>query len=125
MVIRQQKKEQTPLIQSQNPDLKYLDAVVKNKEAISALKDNVSLIQAYEISQPKDKTFEQNLLEAKRALQKAQSYLTEGFDGKDESLLKQASTVAEIAEDLYDSMEKKWRSLQGHVEKKRRLFSEE
>ena len=119
------KKELPPLIQSQNPDLRYLEAVIKNKEAVLALKDRVSLIQAYEISQPKDKTFEQNLLEAKRALQKAQSYLTEGFDGKDESLLKHAATIAEIAEDLYDAMEKKWKSLQGIVDKKKRLFSED
>lgn len=118
------RKEQSRLIQSQNPDLKYLDAIVKNKEAVLALKDNVSLIQAYDISQPKNETFEQNLLEAKRALQKAQSYLTEGFDGRDEGLLRQAATVAEIAENLYDSMEKKWKSLQGIAETKKRLFSE-
>lgn len=119
------KKDASPLIQSQNPDLRYLEAVIKEKEAVLALKDGVSLIQAYEISQPKDKTFEQNLLEAKRALQKAQSYLTEGFDGKDESLLRHAATIAEIAEDLYESMEKKWKSLQGILEKKKRFFSEE
>lgn len=118
------KKDRAPLIQSQNPDLRYLEAVLKEKEAVLALKDGVSLLQAYEISQPKGVTFEQSLLEAKRALQKAQSYLTEGFDGKDESLLKHAATIAEIAEDLYDSMEKKWKSLQGIVEKKKRLFSE-
>jgi transcriptional regulator with XRE-family HTH domain len=117
------KNNDTPaLIQSQNPDLRHLEAVIKNKESILALKDGVSLIQAYEISQPKDKTFEQNLLEAKRALQKAQSYLTEGFDGKDESLLKHAATVAEIAADLYDAMEQKWKSSQGIVEQKKRIF---
>jgi len=113
------------LIQSQNPDLRHLEAVIKNKEAVLALKDGVSLIQAYEISQPKDKTFEQNLLEAKRALQKAQSYLTEGFDGKDESLLKHAATIAQIADDLYDAMEQKWKSLQGIIEQKRRIFGDE
>ncbi|HEY5461816.1 MAG TPA: ParB N-terminal domain-containing protein [Hanamia sp.] len=119
------RKESPSLIQSQNPDLKYLDAVLKNKEAELAIKDGIALMQAYEISQPKNKTFEQNLLEAKRALQKAQSYLTEGFDGKDENLLKHAATIAQIADDLYDSMEKKWKSLQGTVESKKRLFGGE
>ncbi len=120
------KKNDAPaLIQSQNPDLRHLEAVIKNKEAVLALKDGVSLIQAYEISQPKDKTFEQNLLEAKRALQKAQSYLTEGFDGKDESLLKHAATIAQIADDLYDAMEQKWKSLQGIIEQKKRIFGDE
>lgn len=117
------KKEAPSLIQSQNPDLKYLDAVLRNKEAVLAMIDGVSLIQAYEISQPKNKTFEQNLLEAKRALQKAQSYLTEGFDGKDENLLKHAATIAEIADHLYDSMEQKWKLSQGMITaQKKRLF---
>ncbi len=120
------KKDEAPaIIQSQNPDLRQLEAVIKNQEAVLALKDGVSLIQAYEISQPKDKTFEQNLLEAKRALQKAQSYLTEGFDGKDENLLKQAATIAQIADDLYEAMEKKWKSSQGIVEQKKRIFGAE
>ncbi len=121
------KKYDVPaLIQSQNPDLRYLEAVLRNKEAVLALKDRVSLIQAYEISQPRDKTFEQSLLEAKRALQKAQSYLTEGFDGKDESLLRHAATIAEISDDLYEAMEAKWKSVKGIGEKKKeRLFSEE
>lgn len=118
-------KEVQPIIQSQNPDLRHLDEVIKKKEAVLALRDGVSLIQAYEISQPKDKTFEQNLLEAKRALQKAQSYLTEGFDGKDESLLKHAATIAQIADDLYEAMEKKWKFSQGIVEQKKRLFGAE
>lgn len=118
-------KEKPALIQSQNPDLRNLEAVIKNQEAVIALKDGVSLIQAYEISQPKNTTFEQNLLEAKRALQKAQSYLTEGFDGRDESLLKHASAIAQIAEDLYEAMEKKYKELHGLVEPKKRMFGAE
>lgn len=112
-------------IQSQNPDIRRLDAVLKNREATLALRGGVPLYQAYEISQPKDETFEQSLLEAKRALQKAQSYQTEGFDGKDESLLKQAASIARIAEELYEFMENKWRQLKGEDGKKKRLFDEE
>lgn len=119
------KREQEPAIQSQNPDLRRLEAVVKNKEATYALRDGVPLIVAYEISQPKDETFEQSLLEAKRALQKAQAYQTEGFDGKDETMLRLAASVAEIADELYDSMEKKWKSLQENGGSKKRLFGEE
>lgn len=118
-------REVEPVIQSQNPDLRRLEAIVKNKEATYALRDSVPLIVAYDISQPKDETFEQSLLEAKRALQKAQSYQTEGFDGKDESLLKLASSVANIADELYDGMEQKWKSLQENTGAKKRLFSED
>lgn len=119
------KRELEPAIQSQNPDLRRLEAVVKNKEALYALRDSVPLAYAYEISQPKDETFEQNLLEAKRALQKAQSYQTEGFDGKDEPMLKLAASVAKIADELYDGMEKKWKSLQENGAGKKRIFSED
>jgi hypothetical protein len=119
------KQEKDPVIQSQNPDLRRLEAVLKDKEATFALRDNVPLIQAYEISQPKNETFEQSLLEAKRSLQKAQSYFTEGFDGKDEGLLKQAGTIANIADELYQSMVTKWESLKGTDGKKKRQFSEE
>jgi len=119
------KREQEPVIQSQNPDLRRLEAVVKNKEATYALRDNVPLVLAYEISQPKDETFEQSLLEAKRALQKAQSYQTEGFDGKDEAMLRLAASVAGIADELYDIMEKKWKAMQDDNVPKKRLFGED
>ncbi|MCE7041726.1 ParB N-terminal domain-containing protein [Dyadobacter sp. CY312] len=119
------KKEVDAVILSQNPDLRRLDAVIRNKEATYALRDGVPLIQAYELSQPKNETFEQSLLEAKRALQKAQSFQTEGFDGKDVAMLKLAATVAKMADELYDTMEKKWKSLQDNGSTKKRLFSEE
>ncbi len=119
------KNKISPVIQSQNPDLRRLEAVLRNREATVALRDGIPLYQAYEISQPKDETFEQSLLEAKRALQRAQSYQTEGFDGKDESLLRQAASIARIADELYGFMENKWRQLNGEDGKKKRLFDEE
>ncbi len=119
------KKQDVPAaVQSQNPDIRRLEAVLKNREAILALRDGVSLYQAYEISQPKEETFEQSLLEAKRALQKAHSYQTEGFDGHDENLMRHAASIAKLAEDLYDSMEKKYILLK-EVGKKKRLFDED
>lgn len=118
------KKDVPAAIQSQNPDIRRLEAVLKNREAIHALRDGVPLYQAYEISQPKEETFEQSLLEAKRALQKAHSYQTEGFDGQDENLLKHAANIARLADELYDLMEKKYVSLK-EAGKKKRLFDED
>jgi hypothetical protein len=117
-------KDMQPLIQTQNPDLRRLEAVLNNREAIHAIRDGVPLYQAYEISRPKDETFEQSLLEAKRALQKASSFQSEGFDGKDEALMHQAGSVLKIAEELYDTMESKYLSLKNEG-KKKRLFGEE
>lgn len=111
-------------VQSQNPDIRRLEAVLKNREAIHALRDGVPLYQAYEISQPKEETFEQSLLDAKRALQKAHSFQTEGFDGEDESLMKHAAAIAKLADELYELMEKKYLSLKD-TGKKKRLFEED
>lgn len=121
------KNKLAPAIQSQNPDLRRLEAVLKNREATLALRDEVPLYQAYEISQPKDETFEQSLLEAKRALQKAQSYQTEGFDGKDRTLMEHAITITELAEGLFNSMQQKWLLIKGTSSKDKRksLFGEE
>lgn len=123
-IFGSKKKELDPVIQSQNPDLRRLEAVIKSKEATYALRDGISLIHAYEISQPKNETFEQSLLEAKRALQKAQSYQTEGFDGSDETMLKQAGTIANMADELYQSMEQKWMSVKNDGRTKKRISEE-
>jgi len=119
------KRVQEPVVQTQNPHLRYLEAVVKSSEAISALRSGVPLPQAYELSRPKQETFEQSLLDAKRALQKAQSYQTEGFDGTDIGLLKLSGTIAEIADDLYKYMENKWEKQQGNSSGKKRRFQED
>lgn len=124
-IFGSRKNGKDPVIQTQNPDLRRLESVVKNKEALFALKDNVPLSYAFELSLPKDETFEQSLLEAKRALQKAQSYQTEGFNGYDVSIMKLAASVAEISEELYQVMEKKYSSLKGDGPDKKRIFSGE
>lgn len=112
------------VIQSQNPDLRNLESVIKNRESLLALRAGYSLSEAYEISLPKRVSFEQSLLEAKRALQKSHSYHSEGFDGKDTTLLRQAGTIAKLAEDLYQAMENKWNQLQGDPSKPKRKFEE-
>lgn len=97
------KHEQDNLIKSQNPHLRQLDAVLQDKEAIAALRRNDPLEIAFEISQPDTGLFQQSLFDAKRAVQKAQTYLSSGYDGEDD-LLKTAGTIAESARILYKTM---------------------
>ncbi|MGH2647786.1 MAG: hypothetical protein ACRDE8_09480, partial [Ginsengibacter sp.] len=104
------KKNEEPVIRSQNPDLRRLDAVLKNKEATIALKNRTSLVSAYEMSQPGEDIFEQSLVSAKQNLQKAHSFLSFAYKGELEPL-KIAGNIANLAEDLYSSMEAK------HLEK--------
>ena len=101
------KKEQTPpVIQTQNPHLRQLDAVVANREALATLRSGNSLELAFEASRPTSNVFEESLLAAKRSLEKARALLTDGYDGSEE-LLRTAGTVANLADDLYEEMERK------------------
>lgn len=95
-----------PAIQSQNPDLRRLDAVLRNNEATILLKDGSPLVYAFEISQPKKDIFEQSLVAAKKELQRANAYSSIAYEG-DREALGIAGDVAELAEALYNFMEKK------------------
>lgn len=95
-----------PVIKTQNPDLKRLENVIQNREAIAALKKGVSLEASYELSRPRSTVFEESLFSAKREIQKAWSNVNEGFNGSIE-LLKTAGTIASIADELYSKMEEK------------------
>lgn len=101
------KKERVaPLINNQNPDLKHLDEVIANREALMALRATHDLESAYEISRPSGAVFEEALLTAKRNLAKAQSHLTTGFNNA-QDLLNTAETVADMADDLVVQMRNK------------------
>ena len=101
------KREQAPpVIQTQSPHLRQLNAVVANREALAALRDSYNLDIAFEASQPSSNVFEKSLLAAKRDLEKARALLSTGFDGSEE-LLRTAGTVANLADDLYEEMERK------------------
>jgi len=98
------KRDIEPLIRSQNPDLARLERVVSHPQALAALRAGARLEVAYEESLPKDKVFEDSLYAAKNNLQKAWSYVTEGYDGS-ESVLRSAGSLANLAEELYSKME--------------------
>lgn len=108
------------VISSQNPDLRYLDAVVSSPEARSALKATGDLYIAYEISQPDDFKFTESLNEAKRALYKSLQYAATGYFGEI-SHLKTAGTIATMADELYTLMEKKHQNALGNSQRKNRF----
>ncbi|WP_319590694.1 ParB N-terminal domain-containing protein [uncultured Draconibacterium sp.] len=112
------KNEVQPVIKSQNPDLKYLDEVLQSAEATYALRAGESLSYAHELSRSSDALFEENLLATKRSLQKARAHLTTGYKGE-ESLLKVAGSVADLADDLYREMERVYQKQRGNERKSR------
>lgn len=113
-----QKRDIEPIVKSQNPDLRYLDSVLKNRQATLALKDGkTTLITAYELSQPNQDVFEQNLVAAKRDLQKAYSYFTIGYNSTLEPL-SLMHEIAELADELYGLMNNKYKEKHGPTTKR-------
>lgn len=100
------KSERRPVVQSQNPHLRQLNAALKSREGLAALRRGESLEVAFEASQPSASRFEESLLRARHELQRARGLLTVGYDGSEE-LLGVAGTTANLADDLYDEMRRK------------------
>lgn len=100
------KEKREPVVRSQNPDLRQLNAVVANREAVEALRAGAPLEKAFEISRPPQAVFESALLAAKRELTTARAHLTAGYDNS-EALFRIAGTVAEMADDIYEELERK------------------
>jgi hypothetical protein len=95
-----------PVVETQNPHLRMLNAVVANREAVAALRAGEDLYKSYEISRPATSVFEEALLAAKRELTTARAALSPGYDNSHE-LLKIAGSIANMADDLYTEMERK------------------
>lgn len=97
------KKDTDPVIRTQNPDLRKLENIVKNDEGLSAIRANQPLDFAYELSQPKNKILEDNIFAAQRNVQKAWSYVNEGYDGS-EKILDICMKLADRVDDLFEKM---------------------
>lgn len=95
-----------PVLKRQNPDLRHLDAVVGNEEALAALRNGTHLDDAFQLSRSTSRVFLETLVEAKQQLQKARGLVSTGYDG-DLEAIRIAGAVATIADDLYDEMERR------------------
>ena len=99
-------EKKPPVIQSQNPHLRQLDAVLANTEALAAMRIGAELSIAFEASRPSANIFEDALVGAKQNLEKARAALSTGYDHS-EALLGVASAVADLAYDLHEEMERR------------------
>ena len=104
-------EKKPPVIQSQNPHLRWLDAVLANREALAALRQGAELSLAFEISRPSSNLFEEALVAAKQNLEKARGILSTGYDGSKE-LLRIAEATTDLAYDLHDEMERKHKEIE-------------
>ena len=100
------REEIPPALKSQNPHLRYLARILKSKDGLAALRGGLDIETAYELSRPSSSVFEESLLASKRSLQKARGLLSTGYQGSID-LLRIAGSVADLALDLYEEMERK------------------
>ncbi|MBI3269812.1 MAG: hypothetical protein HYZ53_12375 [Planctomycetes bacterium] len=98
--------DEPPVVQSQNPDLRNLDAVLRSPKAVDALRSGLPLSVALEVSMGDERVFRNALAQAKEALQKARATLSTGFSGEHD-LLTTAQSIFTLAQDLLDEMQRK------------------
>ena len=103
-IFGSKKRAVEPLIRTQNPDLKRFVSVLDNEQSVAAMRMGRSLEVAYDLSIEVGAALQEYMVEAKLALEKLSSKLS-GYDGN-EGLLKQAGTIANLADQIYDRMDK-------------------
>ena len=101
-------KDELPVVQSQNPDIKRLGEVLAHAEARHVLETTHDLDEAHESTEAVDKRFTASLLRARDGIRDAAGALR-AYDGLDKSLLDIAEDVKETSDSVYASMEKKYR----------------
>ena len=110
-------KDIKPIIESQNPDLKRLNQVLKNREATEALRSTPDLSIAHDLSLDGSTVLYQSLVNAKMALQKAMSKIS--YYQGDMEVLKLAGTIANTADMMYNNLDEIHLKKQGKQKKSR------
>jgi hypothetical protein len=101
-----------PVITSQNPDLRRLDAVLQSPAAVAALRKTNSLDQSHDISKGDERLFEESMHGAKSALTLASGYLANGYTEAKSDLFTVAEDILAVSDDLVTRMSRKRRNWQ-------------
>jgi hypothetical protein len=92
-----------PVIRTQNPDLKRLDDVLKDRRALGALRSNLGLDVAHQLSRGEPARFRELLTHARYDLQQAKGLVIDGFKGE-RDLFDMAQSICTIADSLREDM---------------------
>ena len=95
-------KQTEALVKSQNPDLRMLDDILANKDALITLRESSNLQDAYEYTEKEDKRLESYVSRAEKNIRKAKSM--EDFYKGDEDLVRKIKTISEISNEMYEKM---------------------
>ena len=93
-------KSRPNVVQSQNPDLRILDEVLKDKDGVAALRKGLPLRTSRDISRGDKQLFREALVSAKQSLQDARGRVIPGYQGESD-LLDTANDVRSLANSLH------------------------
>lgn len=98
------KRSVDQLVRTQNPDLRHFVEILDNDMSVAAMRAGRSLEVAYDLSIDETDALKDAFVKIKLAMEKASSKMG-GYDG-DESLLRQAGTIAQLADSIYNQMDR-------------------
>ena len=98
------------VVQSQNPDIRNLGAVLGSSEGLAVLRSGRPLSEAHASTLTAGRKFSEALLRARSAVRESSNSLR-GFDGRDTALVDIAEDISETAQAVHDRMKKKMRGL--------------
>ena len=96
----------SPLVQTQNPDIKNLAEVLDSPEGLVVLRATKSLHEAHASTHPPSTKFSQALFRTRNDIRETSNNLR-GFDVNDDSLLGVAEDISETAQAVHERMRKK------------------
>jgi hypothetical protein len=88
----------SPVVQSQNPDLKRLDTVLRAPKALSALRAGLGLEVAHQLSKGDEPALKEFLTRARYQLQQGMALMVDGFSGQ--------ADIVELIDSIYLLSEK-------------------
>lgn len=95
-----------PQIESQNPDLKILEEVLRSDAGVVALRRKLPLAAAHQLSIGDERIFRDSLHTARQSLTQARGVSLHGFNGEPE-LLRIAEEIVDLGEILFREMKRK------------------
>lgn len=93
----------TPLVGSQNPDLRQLDEAIQEPRGLAAVRSGLPLRVALDISRGDDRRFREALVSSKEHLQIARGVLLTGYSGE-KDLLEIAKEASQLASNIVEEM---------------------
>ena len=104
-ILGSKSKNIRPIVRSQNPDIRNLNQVLQNSDAVQILRATGDFDVAYDRSQDGEDVFHQSVVEAQMSLQKALSKIA--YYSGDIGILEIAKNLADSADSLFKIMKDK------------------